>query len=38
MAVKEIGERLLAAASLEEALNWFDCPDVPEHKRGNTAR
>jgi hypothetical protein len=32
MAVREIGERLLAAGRLEEALQWLDRPDVPEHK------
>ena len=35
LAVKEIGERLLAAGRLAEALHWVDCPDVPEHKRGD---
>ena len=35
VAVKEIGERLLAAGRLEEALHWLDRPDVPEHKRGD---
>jgi hypothetical protein len=35
LAVKAIGERLLAAGRLEEALHWVDCPDVPEHKRGD---
>jgi hypothetical protein len=34
-AVKEIGERLLAAGRLEEALDWLNRPDVPEHKRGD---
>ena len=34
VAVKEIGERLLAAGRLEEAIHWLDRPDVPEHKRG----
>jgi hypothetical protein len=38
MAVKEIGERLLAAGRLEEALHWLDRPDVPEHKRGDIGR
>ena len=35
VAVKEIGERLLAAGRLEEALQWLDRPDVLEHKRGD---
>jgi hypothetical protein len=35
VAVKEIGERLLAAGRLEEALHWVDRPDVPEHRRGD---
>ncbi len=35
VAVKEIGERLLAAGRLEEALHWLDRPGVPEHKRGD---
>jgi hypothetical protein len=35
MAVREIGERLLAAGRLEEALQWLDRPDVPEHKRSD---
>ena len=35
VAVKEIGERLLAAGRLEEALHWLDRPDVSEHKRGD---
>jgi hypothetical protein len=33
--VKEIGERLLAAGRLEEALGWLDRPDIPEHRRGD---
>lgn len=33
-AVREIGERLLAAGRLEEALVWLDRPDIPERKRG----
>jgi hypothetical protein len=33
-AVKEIGERLLAAGRLEEALDRLDRQDIPEHKRG----
>src|SRR5262249_26099424 len=33
VAVKEIGERLLAAGRLEEALDRLDRPDIPEHKR-----
>jgi hypothetical protein len=35
VAVKEIGERLLAAGRLEEALQRLDRPDLPEHKRGD---
>jgi len=35
VAVKVIGERLLAAGRLEEALHWLDRPDVPEHKRSD---
>jgi hypothetical protein len=38
LAVKEIGERLLAAGRLEEALHWLDRPDVPEHRRGDIGR
>jgi hypothetical protein len=38
VAVKQIGERFLAAGRLEEALQWLDRPDVLEHKRGDTAR
>jgi hypothetical protein len=38
VAVKEIGERLLAAGRLEEALQWLDRPDVPEHKGGDISR
>ena len=38
LAVKEIGERLLAAGRLDEALNWLDRPDVPEHKRCEIGR
>ena len=38
VAAKEIGERLLAAGRLEEALHWLDRPDVPEHKRGDIGR
>ena len=34
-AVKEIDERLLAAGRLDEALQWLDRPEVPEHKRGD---
>jgi hypothetical protein len=36
VAVKEIGERLLAAGRVEEALHWLDRPDVSEHKRYDT--
>src|ERR1700730_12971048 len=38
LAVKEIGERLLAAGRLEEALHWLDRPNVPEHRRGDIDR
>jgi hypothetical protein len=37
-AVEEIGARLLAAGRLEEALDWLDRPDVPEHKRSDISR
>jgi tetratricopeptide (TPR) repeat protein len=35
VAVKEIGERLLAAGRLEEALQWLDRPEIPQHKHGD---
>ena len=35
VAVQDIGERLLAAGRLEEALQWLDRADIPEHKRGD---
>jgi hypothetical protein len=35
VAAKEICGHLLAAGRLEEALQWFDRPDVPEHQRGD---
>ena len=38
VAVKEIGERLLAAGRLEEALQWLDRPDIPDHKRVDIGR
>jgi hypothetical protein len=38
VAVKEIGERPLAAGRLEEALHWLDRPSVPEHKLGDIGR
>jgi tetratricopeptide (TPR) repeat protein len=34
-AVQDIGERLLAAGRLEEALQWLDRADIPEHNRGD---
>jgi hypothetical protein len=37
-AVKEIGERLLAAGRLEEALAWLDRPGIPEHRLGEIGR
>jgi hypothetical protein len=35
VAVKEIGERLASVGRLDEALQWLDRPNVPEHKRGD---